>query len=202
MRIITSCSCVILFAAGCAAPGNKPGAGAQIRIEESVGFTITEEAKVAEQVRTDYELALLHLEQGRADEGIELLEQVAAVAPTLSAPRIDLGIAYHRSGDLAAAEKHLADALALNPDHPIAYNELGILYRKTGRFADARSSYESALAIYPGYHFSRRNLAVLCDLYLSDIDCALTNYEAYLQTVPADEDVEMWIADLRNRRAQ
>ena len=173
-----------------------------IEIQEQVGFTITEEAQIGGDVRIEYETALSFLEQGRHDEGIALLERVAAATPELSAPRIDLGVAQHRAGDLEAAEANLLLALEANPEQPVAYNELGIIYRKTGRFLDARESYESALAVYPGFHFARRNLAILCDLYLGDLDCALENYEAYMETVPSDEEASMWIADLRYRLDQ
>ena len=172
---------------------------ARIEIQESVGFTITEEARISSNLRTEYESALTLLEQGRHAEGVALLETVAEAAPQISAPRIDLGIAYHLAGDLEAAERNLLRAVELNAEHPIAHNELGILYRKTGRFAEARRSYERALAIYPGYHFARRNLAILCDLYLADVNCALENYEAYMKTVPGDDQASMWIADIRNR---
>jgi len=172
---------------------------ARIEIQESVGFTITEEARISSNLRTDYESALTLLEQGRHAEGVALLETVADAAPQVSAPRIDLGVAFHRVGDLEAAERNLLQAIELNAEHPIAHNELGILYRKTGRFAEARNSYERALSIYPGYHFARRNLAILCDLYLADVDCALENYEAYMATVPGDDEASMWIADIRNR---
>lgn len=175
---------------------------ARIEIQEQLGFTITEKARISANIRLDYNEALTLLEQGRFDEGIALLELVADAAPELSAPRIDLGIAYHRAGDLEAAEKNLLLALDSNPDHPIAHNELGIVYRKSGRFAQSRQSYESALAIYPGYHYARRNLAVLCDLYLVDLNCALDNYEAYMATVHEDEQAAMWIADIRNRLGQ
>ncbi|MBT8092500.1 MAG: tetratricopeptide repeat protein [Gammaproteobacteria bacterium] len=178
----------------------RGSSSASLEIQEAVGFTITEEARTGTGVRADYEAALRMLEQGRHDEGVALLEVVAANAPQFSAPRIDLGIAYHRAGDFDSAERNLLQAIALNADHPIAHNELGIVYRKTGRFAAARQSYESALAVYPGYHFARRNLAVLCDLYLSDLVCALDNYEAYMATVPRDDEASMWIADLRLRR--
>ena len=67
---------------------------------------------------------------------------------------------------------------------------------------EARASYEAALAVYPGFHFARRNLAILCDLYLADLECALDNYEAYMQTVPGDEEASMWIADIRYRLDQ
>ncbi len=146
----------------------------QIQVEESVGFTLIEDARVAGDVRVDYDRALELLARGASAEGIGLLETVAAAAPGLSAPRISLGIAYHRLGDLEAAEQHLLQALAINPDHPIALNELGIVYRKTARFSEARRQYEAALAVYPGYHYARRNLAVLCDLYLADLECALS----------------------------
>jgi len=175
---------------------------ARIEIQEEVGFTITEEARISSEVRVDYDEALRYLEQGNLDKGIELLGAVVEAAPQLAAPRVDLGIAQHLDGDLDAAENNLMLALELNPGHPIAHNELGIVYRKTGRFSKARQSYEAALATYPGYHYARRNLAVLCDLYLADLNCALANYEAYMTTVPGDDEASMWMADLRYRLGQ
>lgn len=190
---------VLISACATTAPTHAP---ARIEVQEEVGFTITEEARISGDVRADYEEALMYLEQGRHEEGIALLEEVAGTAPELSAPRIDLGIAYHRAGDLEAAESNLLLALESNPDQPVAHNELGIVYRKTGRFDHARQSYEAALRIYPGFHYARRNLAVLCDLYLADLNCALDNYEAYMTTVPSDDEASMWISDIRNRLGQ
>ncbi len=198
---------IILFAmsaslvAACATTAPEPPPS-RVQVQEEVGFTITEEARIGGDVRIEYETALSYLQQGRDAEGIILLQRVAEAAPELSAPRIDLGVAQHRAGDLEAAEKNLLLALESNPEQPVAHNELGIIYRKTGRFDEARRSYESALAVYPGFHFARRNLAILCDLYLADLDCALQNYEAYMKTVPSDEEASMWIADLRYRLDQ
>jgi Flp pilus assembly protein TadD len=175
---------------------------ARIEIQEEAGFAIAEEARISSSLRADYETALGYLEQGRHEEGVALLEAVAEEAPQLSAPRIDLGIAYHRAGNLEAAESNLLRALESNPEHPTAHNELGVIYRKTGRFTAARKSYEAALAFYPGYHYARRNLAVLCDLYLADLSCALENYEAYMATVVSDDEASMWISDIRNRTGQ
>jgi Flp pilus assembly protein TadD len=189
--------CILIAACATTAPQTTPRA--QIDIQEQVGFTISEPASVSEAVRLDYEQALFLLEQGRVDEGISRLERVVAEAPGVTGPRIDLGVAFHRKGDLETAEQHLLAALELNPEHPVAHNEIGIIYRKTGRFAEARRSYEAALAIYPGYHHARRNLGVLCDLYLADLGCALESYQAYMQTVPEDAEASMWIADLQYR---
>jgi Flp pilus assembly protein TadD len=190
----------VLVVTGCASTKTQTRhARASVETSDDAGFTITEDARVGGGARADYQAALVYLEQGRSEEGIALLETVTDAAPTLSAPRIDLGIAYHRAGDLEAAERNLLHALEVNPDHPVAHNELGIVYRKTGRFTEARLSYEAALAVYPGFHYARRNLAVLCDLYLGDMACALQNYEAYMTTVPGDDEATMWIADLRTR---
>jgi Flp pilus assembly protein TadD len=192
---------VVVMAAGCAASGPAQKS-ARMEVQDQVGFVITEEARISATARAEYEEAMRLMSLERKAEGMALLVQAAEEAPQIAAPRIDLGIAHHRAGDLAAAEEQLRKALEINPDHPVAYNELGIVYRKSGRFADARRSYEAALAIYPGFHFARRNLAILCDLYLSDMECALEQYGAYARTAPDDEEAAMWLADVRNRMAQ
>jgi len=197
--------CVIMMSAlvfgGCNATTKPKRATSNIQIEEAVGFTITEEVIISEDVRLKYYEALNYLNEGQLERGIVMLEEVVETAPLVTAPRIDLGMAQHRNDDLEAAESNLLKALELNASHPVAHNELGIVYRKTGRFSEAKQHYEAAIAVYPGYHHARRNLAILCDLYIGDLDCALNQYEAYMATVPADEEASMWIADLRNRMA-
>ena len=198
MKIMGLLVAVGFAVAGCATTEQAEPA-VQVAVVDSVGFTITEGKPVDEETRLRYDDAQRRLEQGSLQEGVAELHVVVETAPDLAAPQIDLGIAYHLSGDLEAAESHLDQALVLNPEHPVAHNELGIIYRKTGRFAEAKKSYQAALAIYPGYHHARRNLAILCDLYLGDLKCALENYEAYMSTVPGDAEAEIWIADLRYR---
>jgi len=201
LRQLLLLAVVLLFSA-CATTQSPQPSQARVAIQEEVGFTITEEARISNEVRLNYDEALRHIEQGDLVRGIEILQTVVEAAPELAAPRVDLGIAYHVAGDLDAAEKSLLRALEKNQSHPIAHNELGIVYRESGRFADARRSYEAALAVYPGYHYARRNLAILCDLYLADLDCALENYAAYMATVPGDDEVSMWIRDLQYRAGQ
>lgn len=169
--------------------------------EGDSGFTVTEVVRIDSDVRRDYQQALTLLQTDRLDEGIDLLESVVGRAPNVTIPHIDLGVAYARRDELEKAEKSLQSALSLAPNHPAALNEMGIVYRRSGRFAAARDSYERALAIHPGFHFALLNLGVLCDLYLQDLPCALTNYERYAEIVTDDDDVDVWIADIRNRLA-
>mgnify|MGYP001815845732 FL=1 len=194
--------------AACATSGTPPASTAEpvipdststTNVDEAVGFTILEEGKVTADVRTHYAEALRLIESGDRDRGISILEAIAAEAPHLSAPLVDLGIEQRKAGNFEAAEQSLKRAIDAAPLHPIAHNELGIVYRKLGRFDEARRHYEIALEIFPEYHFARRNLAVLCDLYLGDLDCALENYEAYIFMVPEDAEASMWVADVRLR---
>lgn len=175
---------------------------ARVEVQEDIGFTITEEVWIGNELRQDYERALQLLRQERYEEGIVLLAGLTERAPQVTAPHIDLGIAYRLSGDFESAEQSLLRAVELNPQHPIAHNELGMVYRRTGRFEQARRSYDRALALYPGFHYARRNLAILCDLFLADLVCALEHYEAYSEAVPDDAQAAMWITDIRNRIAR
>jgi Tfp pilus assembly protein PilF len=189
-----------LFAFACATTGTERPE--QTAVRDELGFTITEEVRVSSSVRDDFERATHLLEQEDYEQGIALLVSVTESAPLVTSAHIDLAIAYGRVGDLARAEASLEKALDLNPRHPVAHNELGIVYRRTGRFEKARASYERALELYPDFHFARRNLAILCDVYLADASCAAANYEIYLQAVPDDQAAAMWVADLRNRTGQ
>jgi Flp pilus assembly protein TadD len=172
----------------------------QVELEE-YGFTITEQVRVSGEARSEYDRALALLRQNRLAEGIALLEIVIEQVPDATVPYIDLGIAYRLAGDVESAEEALDVAAALSPDNPIVHNELGIVHREAGRFTDARASYERALSVFGDFHYARRNLAVLCDLYLADLECALRNYVSYLDSVDSDSEVEIWIADLERRLA-
>ena len=200
-----ACAMCALMLAACAmtAPAPKqaapkPAEGDGLQQSET-GFTVAEEVHVGADIQAEYDNAMRLLEQKAYEQGIALLVKVTQSAPAITAPYVDLGIAYSRAGELDKAEASLKRALELNPRHPIAYNEIGMVYRRKGQFAAARASYEKAIALVPGFHYARLNLAILCDLYLSDLNCALDNYVAYQQAVPADAQAAIWIADLRTR---
>ena len=186
-----------VLAWGCASgPTARPAA---VEARDASGFTITEKVRASGDARSDFEGGVRALEQKQYESAIAQLAKAVEAAPDATSAHIDLAIAYRETNDLEHAEASLKAALAQNSRHPVALNELGIVYRRTGRFALARQSYEQVLALYPGFHFARRNLAILCDLYLHDSACALEQYQLYLQAVPGDQDVAMWVADLRAR---
>jgi tetratricopeptide (TPR) repeat protein len=163
------------------------------------GFIIMEVPQMDEASRIDFQRAVAMLNDQEYGHAIDLLEKIIEQSPGVTAPYIDIAIAYQHIGKLEQAEEHLKTALQLVPEHPVACNEYGLLYRKTGRFAEARAIYEKAIARFPDYYPVHRNLGILCDLYLNDLACALENYEIYSEARPEDKQVKLWIADLRAR---
>jgi Tfp pilus assembly protein PilF len=202
---------VLSVLAGCATDGKvKPARVSQetslaegssvARLEDGrKGFIITEVPQMDEASRKDFERAVAMMKDQDYGQAVELLEKVIGQSPGVTAPYIDIAIAYRHIGKPEKAEEHLKAALQLVPDHPVASNEYGLLCRKAGRFADARAIYEKAIARFPDYYPMHRNLGILCDLYLNDPECALEHYEIYSEAKPEDKQVKLWIADLRAR---
>jgi Tfp pilus assembly protein PilF len=163
------------------------------------GFVITEVPQLDDAARISFRNAVAMLNDGHYEQAVDLLEKVIEQSPGVTAPYINLAIAYRHLDNPEQAETHLKIALDLVPGHPVACNEYGMLYRKTGRFDQARAMYEKTLDRFPEYYPVHRNLGILCDLYLDDLECALEHYEIYGRAKPEDETVQLWIADLRNR---
>lgn len=178
-------------------PAKKPTVA---RLEDGrEGFIIAEVPPMDEVLHRDFDAAVTMLERKDYDEAIVLLEKIIEKSPGVTAPYIDIAIAYGNTDRLEQAEENLKAALELFPGHPAACNEYGLLHRKTGRFAEARAMYEMAIAGFPDYYPARRNLGILCDLYLNDLSCALEHYEIYSEARPYDGQVRLWVADLRAR---
>ena len=202
---------VLSVFAGCATDGKvKPALvvqepsvakGSSVeRLEDGrEGFIIMEVPQMDEPSRRDFERAVAMLNDQDYGKAIDLLEKVIEQSPGVTAPYINIAVAYEHIGKLEQAEEHLKTALRLVPEHPVACNEYGLLYRKTGRFAEARAIYEKALSSFPDYYSVHRNLGILCDLYLNDPGCALEHYEIYSEARPENKQVKSWIADLRAR---
>ncbi len=163
------------------------------------GFVIRENPGMDAESRGEFERAVAMMNDGKNDKAIELLTKVIERSPGVTAPYINIAVAYMRTGKLEPAEQNLKTALELVPNHPVASNEYGLLLRKGGRFKEAREIYEKSLASFPDYLPVHRNLGILCDLYLNDPECALKQFEIYSEGMPRDAQAKIWIAELHIR---
>ena len=155
--------------------------------------------KVSGSVNRDFLQAVEYLQGERFPEAIELLLTVVEREQRLSAPYVNLGIAYYKTGDEKHAEEFFLQALRAAPLDPVASNELAVLYRRQGRFSEARKTYTESLQLYPENLPLIKNLGILCDLYLQDVNCALAQFEQYLKYQPEDPKVAIWVTDLKRR---
>ena len=163
--------------AGAAGPGGPPSARATADFNRAVGF----------------------MRSGNATEAELEFKQMTLSYPNLSAPFVNLGILYRKSGHLDMSEEALKKAVERNGASAMAWNELGATQRLRGEFPDAAASYEKAIGADSNFAPAYRNLGVVSDLYLGDPERALTALERYKELTGEDRPVTSWIAELRQR---
>ncbi|MBW7470023.1 tetratricopeptide repeat protein [Marinobacter sp. M216] len=125
--------------------------------------------------------------------------------PVSASPEMALDFARqgkqaYEQGRKRAAEQAWRHAVELNPEDPVAINNLALLLQEEKRFAEAVTLLERGLDYSPDVAQLHYNLAVIAELYLLDLEKALTHYQRYREISGAeDKTVAGWIADLQRR---
>jgi len=105
-----------------------------------------------------------------------------------------------QQGRTSEALERYREAFTLNPGSAITANNLALLLREQGRFGEAVTVLEEGLRHSPETAELHYNLAVISELYLLDLDDALTHYRRYRELTNSEENrVAGWIADLERR---
>jgi len=209
MTIALFLSVVAVIFAGCAAgikvapklvePILFKGPSVERLSDGRQGFVIHDNPITNAKTHEEFDRAVSLLNDGKNEKAIELLARVIEKSPTVTAPHIDIAVAYLRIGQTGSAEEHLKAALALFPGHPVASNEYGLLLRRSGRFKEAREVYQTAISRFPEYLPVHKNLGILLDLYMDDPKDALHEFETCIASEPTDTEVGDWIAELTTR---
>ena len=158
--------------------------------------------KVSTALKQQYKLALELMQSEDYRQAISLMENIIEEEPRISGPWVNIAIAYRQLDEIDKAESAIHMALEANPDNPYALNQAGIIMREQGKFSASEEMYKRALAEYPNYPNAHLNLAILCDLYLQNIVCAKSHYQAYQElNQDSDKSIVAWMNDLDRRSA-
>lgn len=193
-------SCLLLFS--CAAGQLKQDVEPVAEVKASPPLKATGYIELDADIESNFLLAVDLIGNGEYGMAVKTLKSVIKREQRLIAPYINIAIAYRKIGDTEQAEKNLLIALQMDPAHPVANNELGLIYRKIGKFKEARAAYQLVTLNHPEFQAAKINLGVLCDLYIHDFECALEQFERYLEMNPDDKKVAIWIADVKRRVRQ
>lgn len=177
-----------------------PAVAASDSLHQTTVTASLQAQQAAQAAVGDYFAAVQAMKAGKLEDALVGFQTISAQHPELSGPLVNEALIYIHQQKWDDALDSIAEALKVNPKNPFAWNLRGIVLREQGKFKESRAAYEQALAIDPQYAKAHFNLGVLADLYLQDLQLALTHYEKYqsLQKKP-DQAVGNWINDLRNR---
>ena len=134
---------------------------------------------------TDFAEAQRLLQQGRYDEAVSQLTDLAAKNPTMKGLFFELGTAYYQKADYVRAIDSLKKALAEDPENKEAIQLLGLSYYLSGRPAEAIPSLEKAQAWYARANVDASYILGLCYIQTKDYPQARKAF-ARMFEVPAD----------------
>jgi predicted Zn-dependent protease len=188
-------------------PGAPNAAGAKPSVAKGAPPTVAGPAEsappppapVPERAAQQYAQALNMVRSGRKTDAELELKQLSTAYPQYAGPQLNLGLLYLADSRLNEAESAFKSALDTNPANPVAGDELGIVQRKLGKFSDAEAAYQRAIAADPNFAPAHLNLGVLYDLYLSQPQKALEQFERYLEIAGENKQVAGWVVELKKR---
>lgn len=127
-----------------------------------------------------------------------LFSALAAEQSSFAGIWYNLALSQWQSGDAAAAQDSLQQAVKASAGHSASHNLLGILARQQGNFRQAERHFQRALQAQPDYAIAHKNLAFLYELYLGEPLAAHYHYQQYY-AMTQDEQAKVWLALLEQQ---
>ncbi|OYT74249.1 MAG: hypothetical protein CFK49_09325 [Armatimonadetes bacterium JP3_11] len=100
-------------------------------------------------MRSAVEIGYELLQQGRYVEALPFLQRAVVEQPREARVHLYLALAYSHTSDHTNAEKHFAQAIALDPHDAYVFYNWGAYLHRQGRYADALKAYETAYRLDP-----------------------------------------------------
>ncbi len=133
----------------------------------------------------DFAEARRLLQQGRYDEAVSQLSNLAATNPGgMKGLSFELGTAYYKKGDYAKAIDPLRKALAEDPENKEAIQLLGLSYYLSGRPAEAIPHLEKAQAWYPRANVDASYILGMCYIQTKDYPQARKSFASMFEVPP------------------
>lgn len=100
-------------------------------------------------MRSAIEIGYELLQQGKYVEALPFLQRAVAEQPREARAHLYLALAYAHTGSNTQAEKHFAQAIALDSQDAYVFYNWGAYLHRQGRLADALRAYETAYRLDP-----------------------------------------------------
>lgn len=173
-----------------AAPGQPEGPGTAVPAEAPRQHqTDSGPSKLSHQgtgeARSEFDQPRQLLQQGKFDEAISQLQQMATLKPAPKGLSHELGLAYYKKGDFPQAALSLKQALAEDPSDNEEVQLLGLSYYLAGLPAEAIPLLEKVQTWYPRANVDASYILGICYIQTKDYDRARTAF-ARMFEVPAD----------------
>lgn len=161
---------------------------------------LTQPPVVTDIAKESFGDAMDALKDEKYDEAESQLQLLIDNHPTLSGPAYNMAMMKYTLGDMEKAEEYANIALNRNYYNQQARNLIAVIYREKGDFAKSEELHKKNLEVWAGYAESYRNLGVLYDLYMGNIQEAVAYYKQYnaLQAEP-NRQVLGWTMDIDRR---
>ena len=132
----------------------------------------------------DFAQARKLLQQGRYDEAVSQLSDLAVKNPTRKGLSFELGTAYYQKGDYIKAIDPLKRALTEDPENKEAIQLLGLSYYLSGRPAEAIPQLEKAQAWFPRANVDASYILGLCYIQTKDYPQARKSFARMFEVPP------------------
>ncbi len=123
-------------------------------------------AKAPMDPKIQENMGIILMSKESYDQAIPFFLRVIQARPFWYTPHVNLGIAYWKSGNLAAARDQLLTAIKIEKDRPEAYYNLSGVYEAQGDYSHACATLESFLKHAQSLPSSERRVAALHLKYL------------------------------------
>jgi Tfp pilus assembly protein PilF/SAM-dependent methyltransferase len=117
-------------------------------------------------------LGVCLVQTGRPEEGLALLARSMPALQGQARYRHNYALMLAQAGELAAAERELEAAIALEPLNAVSHSYLGMVRQQLGRLDDAAAAYRAALERAPDDPFIANNYGY-CLLEKGEVESAL-----------------------------